>query len=281
MRPSSRPQPDRGCSPQIARPATARKATTKRNPRGCTLSRTSLALDPLAFAWRKTRLLPLFVRKHALEELANGALGKLLAELDLLRHLVWGEFVAAVGDEVLLRQRATLFLNHEDLHRLSPVFVWHADGNALDDLGMLVEHLFDIPRIDLEAARVDDLLLAVDDVEVAVVVHASDVARVQPAVAQRVRCLLGHLPVAPHHLWTFQDELPRLPCRHLLLARLDVHDLYISTGNRDPDAPPDRAPEVCVERRGCAFGEAVALPDRTPRTPLEGVEQPERDACSA
>src|SRR5215212_9060375 len=116
MRPSSRPQPDRGCSPQIARPATARKATTRRNPRGCTLSRTSLATYPLAFAWRKTRLLPLFV--------------------------------------------------------------WHADGNALDDLGMLVEHLFDLPRIDLEAARVDDLLLAVDDVEVAVVVHASDVARV-------------------------------------------------------------------------------------------------------
>src|SRR5919112_191718 len=81
-------------------------------------------------------------------------------------------------------------------------------------------------------------------------------------------------------LGIFQDQLPRLTRRHLLLARLYVHDLHISTGNRDPDAPSNRSSEVRVERRWCAFGEAVALPDRAPRTPLEGAEQPERDACA-
>src|SRR5215212_11665220 len=162
MRPSSRPQPDRCCSPPIGHPATARTAKTRRNPKGCTLSRTSLALYPLAFAWRKTRLLPLFVRQHALEELADGALGKFLAKLDELRHLVWGEVVLAVGDEVFLRQRAALLRHHEDLHRLAPIFVGHADDHSLDDIGVLVEHLFDLPRIDLETARVDDLLLAVN-----------------------------------------------------------------------------------------------------------------------
>src|SRR5829696_2798073 len=178
MRPSSHPPPDRGCSPPIERPATARTATTRRNPQESTLSRTSLALYPLAFAWRKTRLRPLFVRKHALQELSNGALGKFLAELDELRHLVWGEVVPAVGDEVFFRQRAALLLHHEDHNGLAPIFVGHSDGYALDDLGMLVEHLFDLPRIDLEAARIDDFFFAIHDVEVAVVVHASDVARV-------------------------------------------------------------------------------------------------------
>ena len=48
--------------------------------------------------------------------------------------------------------------------------------------GMLVEHLLDLARVDVVAAADDHVLLAVDDVEVAVLVLAADVAGGEPAV---------------------------------------------------------------------------------------------------
>src|SRR5215212_1369383 len=281
MRPSSRPPPGPGCSPPTGYPATARTATTRRNPPGCTLSRTSPALYSLAFAGRKSRLLPLLFREHALEELADSALGKLITKFNERRHLVRGEVVLAVSDEILLRQRAALLLHRENLHCFSPVFVGCADGHYLDDLGVLVEHLFDLPRIDLEAARVDDLFLAVNDVEVAVVVHPGDVAGVEPAISQGLRGLLGHVPVALHPLRTLYDELARLADWHFALPRFDVHDAHVGAGYRHADAPTHRSPEVGVEADRRALGETVALPDGTSGAPLERAEQTERNAGAA
>jgi hypothetical protein len=49
--------------------------------------------------------------------------------------------------------------------------VRHADHRSLDDGGVLEEHLFDLARVHVEAATDDERLLAVDNVEVAVLVH--------------------------------------------------------------------------------------------------------------
>jgi hypothetical protein len=51
---------------------------------------------------------------------------------------------------------------------------------------VLVEDLLDLARVDVVAAADDHVLLAVDDEEVAVLVDAGHVARVEPAVLDRL-----------------------------------------------------------------------------------------------
>ena len=48
------------------------------------------------------------------------------------------------------------------------------------------EHLFDLARPHLEAARLDQVLLAIDDEDVAVLVEVAEIAGVQPACAPSV-----------------------------------------------------------------------------------------------
>src|SRR4249919_2162569 len=73
-----------------------------------------------------------------------------------------------------------------------------ADDRRALDRGVFEERLLDVAREDVEAAPDDQILLAVDDVEVAVVVHPPEVARVQPAAAHRLLSLFGSPPVAAH-----------------------------------------------------------------------------------
>src|SRR5438309_580891 len=81
---------------------------------------------------------------------------------------------------------------------------------------MLVEHLFDLPRIYVEAAADDHLLLPVDDEEVAVFVHATQVSGLEPASrVDRLRRGLGELPVPLHDVVASDGDLTDLALRRL------------------------------------------------------------------
>ena len=54
---------------------------------------------------------------------------------------------------------------------LAEGLVRDADDGGLGDGGVLVEHLLDLARVDVQPAADDQVLLAVDDEEVAVLVH--------------------------------------------------------------------------------------------------------------
>jgi hypothetical protein len=69
------------------------------------------------------------------------------------------------------------------------------------------EDLLDLLRVHVEAARDDHVLLAVDDVEVPVVVASGQVACAQPAVADGGRGLLGLVDVAERHVRAADDDL--------------------------------------------------------------------------
>ena len=56
----------------------------------------------------------------------------------------------------------------------------HADHRAVRDVGVLEERGLDLDGVDVLAAADDDVLRAVDDVDVALVVDARDVPGVQP-----------------------------------------------------------------------------------------------------
>src|SRR5271166_5467548 len=112
----------------------------------------------------------------AAEKLAGGTFGQLVEDPYVARVLVGGyafldELAQLVGPglcAVLQRDRGA------DL--LAERFVRQAEDRSLGDIVMLVEDFLDLARIHVEAASNDQVLFAVDDVEVAVVVDLSNVA---------------------------------------------------------------------------------------------------------
>ena len=67
---------------------------------------------------------------------------------------------------------------------------------------MFVENFFDVTGVDVVSSGENEVLLAIDDSEEAVFVHAGEVAAMEPAIAQHLGRFCGHLPVALHDLWT-------------------------------------------------------------------------------
>src|SRR3546814_4376050 len=81
-----------------------------------------------------------------------------------------------------------------------------------------------VARVDFVAAGDDDLLQAVDQVGIAVLVHGADVAGMEPAVAQRRRGLRRLLPIARHDLWPAQADLALLAPRNRRAAAVERAD---------------------------------------------------------
>ena len=57
------------------------------------------------------------------------------------------------------------------------------DGN-LGDRGMAVEHLLDDPRVDIHAVHDDQVLDAIDEVEVSVLIAVAKVAGAEPVAKE-------------------------------------------------------------------------------------------------
>jgi hypothetical protein len=101
---------------------------------------------------------------------------------DALRDLVSGDLAVEEGEQVV-RVQSGAGAEHDDRPAyLAPPLVGHADHGTFRDGGMLVDHLLDLGRVDVFPARDDQVLEAVADVQVAVLVGDRDVTGVQPTV---------------------------------------------------------------------------------------------------
>ena len=141
---------------------------------------------------------------------------------------------------------------HDDrLDRLSPLAVGHTDHGAVDDVGVAQQHGLDLDRVDVLAARLDHVLRPVDEVQEPVVVHAHDVAGVQPPVGEGNGGGVGQVPVAEHRARATQPELA-------FLARRQQPVVVTEDGDVEPEqGPADRArPDPLVV--GAADGHEVA-----------------------
>ena len=98
---------------------------------------------------------------------------------------------------------------------------------------MLVEDLLDLTGVDVEAAPDDEVLLAVDDVVVAVVVHPGHVAGLEPAVDEGGGRLVGLVPVALHDIVTPDGDLAVLAGSHVAPVVVDQPELH--AGDRSAD----------------------------------------------
>src|SRR5216683_1037500 len=58
--------------------------------------------------------------------------------------------------------------------------MWYADGGGVPHLGMLVQHLVDLARIDILAGADDHVALAIDYVVEAIFVFVAEIASVKP-----------------------------------------------------------------------------------------------------
>src|SRR5213592_1282712 len=119
------------------------------------------------------------VAQLAAQDLPARGLGQLVDELDLPRVLVRGHALLAVGDERLLVDAFTGDERHVGLDGLAAVGVGDADDGRLADGLVPVQDVLDLARPDLVARGHDHVLLAVDEVEPAVLVHETHVAGVQ------------------------------------------------------------------------------------------------------
>jgi hypothetical protein len=133
------------------------------------------------------------------------------------------------------------------------------------------QHFFHFARPDLISADFDQLLLAVHDEEVAVAVHAGDVAGEQPSVAQGVGCLGGHVVIALHHHRAADRKLAHFTHWQHRHAIIQADDACIDARQRQPDRAGDIAAVkwVAVRGRG-SLREAVALHQLTAGEALEG-----------
>src|SRR5262249_51882126 len=97
----------------------------------------------------------LLLKELAPQDFPDQTPGQLRAELDLLRHLVTSHPCAAIVNDLLGGGRLALAQHYVYLDGLAPALVGYADSYRLEDLGVRVEWLFDITRIDVHTAGDD------------------------------------------------------------------------------------------------------------------------------
>ena len=135
----------------------------------------------------------------------------------------------------------------------------HGDDRGLADGLVLVEDLLDLARVHVVAAADDQLLLAVDDEEVAVLVDLGHVAGLEPAVlVDGLLRLLLALPVALHHVVALDGDLADLALVDLVAVVVD--HLHLDALDRGADRAGLALLVGVVERRHRrGLAQAVAL----------------------
>src|SRR5699024_2643839 len=104
-------------------------------------------------------------------------------------------------------------------HLLTILLIRSAYDADLIDLGDLIDDLFDLARVDVVSAMDDEVLDAVDDEEIPVLVQSTEVARAEPALGiEDLGGGFGFLPVAGHDCGPTQQHLTHLIGRQLFAA---------------------------------------------------------------
>ena len=93
---------------------------------------------------------------------------------------------------------ALRFADHVGHHHLAPFAVRPADDGNLAHRAVGEQHLLDLARIDVGTARDDQVLGAVLEMQITLLVDNADVAGMQKAAAHAGRARLRVLPIAGH-----------------------------------------------------------------------------------
>src|SRR5690606_16378585 len=171
----------------------------------------------------------------ALEDLAGGRHRQRVAELDDPRVLVGRHVRLGPLDQLVLGDARTGLADDVRLDLLAVRVVRHAHHRRVRDPLVRHEDLFDLARVDAEAAADDHVLGPVDDRVIAVGVAGGDVTGAEPAVAHHLGRGLRAAVVALHDVVAADRDLAGA----LALDRLPVgvDELHLHA----PDGGADRA----------------------------------------
>ena len=152
-----------------------------------------------------------------------------------------------------------VLLDNKDLGNLSGFFVGNANGRAFQHAGVACHHVFDLVGVNVEAGDENHVLLAIDDLHKAALVHHADVTGLQGAVGGHRRSgFLRPVPVAFHHLRAGDaDFADAADGQDVAIIVADGDDCG---GNRQADGAGEFGDVDRIGgRHGGSFGEAVAF----------------------
>src|SRR5260221_4287746 len=124
-----------------------------------------------------------------LGELAGRGMRQLVDEQHVVGHPPLGDLALVELQQLALRHLAAGLLHRDDDRPLVPLRMLHADHRRLGDRRVRDRDVLQVDRADPLAARLDHVLGAVGDLDVAVGVDGADVAGREPALLQRIAAL--------------------------------------------------------------------------------------------
>src|SRR5205807_8849459 len=155
--------------------------------------------------------LPVLLAQFALEDLAVSVLGQLRDKLDRPWFLIAGQVLPAEGIYFLLSYRHARTQCYNRLDTFAPQWVGNTDHCDFVDRRVLEQDLLDLPRVDIIASANDHIFLTVEQVEVALCIHHTDIACMKTSPSQRlsrlVRSISVHRHIQPYLFCNF-DKIP-------------------------------------------------------------------------
>ena len=121
---------------------------------------------------------------------------------------------------------------NDRLDTFAPNWVGNADHRDFIDRRVLEQDLLYFPWIDIIAAANDHIFLTVEQVEVALCIHHTDIAGMQPSSPQGLSRCLRPGPVPCHDNASSCDNFSNLPICHLVIVVID--DAHLHIGARNP-----------------------------------------------
>src|SRR5262245_43809773 len=114
--------------------------------------------------------------------------------------------------------------DHNRVYRFPPCRIGHSEDGDFQDGWMFVEDFFDLGAIDVLTTGDDHILGTIDEENVALGIHTTEVSAMIPSMTEGIGGLLGFVPVALHDIGATYNDLANPP-------RWQV----VATGVNDPD----------------------------------------------
>src|SRR5262245_54761631 len=108
---------------------------------------------------------PVRLAQQAFDQLARGVPREIGVERHLARGLVVGHVRAAEGDDGLGGEDGAGSRLDGRVHALAPLRIRHAEDRGVLHVGVTVQDVLDLGRVDVDAARDDHVALAIADVD--------------------------------------------------------------------------------------------------------------------
>src|ERR1700710_1176013 len=111
------------------------------------------------------------------------------------------------------------------MHGFAPLLAGNADHRALRHRRMLRDDVFHLHRIDVLAAGDDHVLYAIDQIDIAFLVHVAAVAGMHPVVDHGPGGFFRAFPIAHHHILAADRDFADHAGRDGLLVGIDDPNL--------------------------------------------------------